>query len=272
MIIKIKDEVIDYYSGQINCESGLYIDEKIVGLVEYILYNRELTISYIFVRPEYRRKGYASMLMDHIIKKNPKYKYKLSLKTELGSKFKRKDPPQFVAESIEDILKPKSKEEILKNLKKAYNYNELNELIFELSTYLETYLKHFSFTKHLWLKDSKWKNNRIIRRSIYGDSNYGDVDVTKEAKLDIIDACKNIKNKKRLKAIQLNFGGMDLLTRFFAKIGLFKNKNSYDKDLSDNKPFKWIYRGEDYAYLGNPDGFALFIVPEDFLENFFDIK
>jgi GNAT superfamily N-acetyltransferase len=74
-----------------NCEAGLYLNDEIVGMVEYVLYDGELTVSNIIVRPEYRRMGYASRLMKYIRMENPDYKYIPSLKTDLGAKFEHKD-------------------------------------------------------------------------------------------------------------------------------------------------------------------------------------
>jgi len=89
--ISYTNECVDSYSNQMNCEAGLYLNDEIVGMVEYVLYDGELTISNIVVRPEYRRMGYASRLVKYIQMENPEYKYLPSLKTDLGSKFKHKD-------------------------------------------------------------------------------------------------------------------------------------------------------------------------------------
>lgn len=86
--IKIIDTVTDSYSNQINCEALVYLDNKYAGKVDYVLYDKELTVSWIFIEPKYRRMGLGKELMKYIIKNNPKYKYKPSLKTDLGAKFK----------------------------------------------------------------------------------------------------------------------------------------------------------------------------------------
>jgi predicted GNAT family acetyltransferase len=91
--ITYTNEVVASYSGQTNCEAGLYVDGDIIGLVQYVLYDRELTISHIFVRPEYRRQGYGSRLMKYIQQENPDYKYKPSMMTDDGAAFKHKDLP-----------------------------------------------------------------------------------------------------------------------------------------------------------------------------------
>ena len=81
------------YSGQVNMEAAIYVDGDIVGAAEYVLYDGELTISDIQVKPEWRRKGMGSRLMKYIMQENPEYTYVPSYKTEDGSKFMHKDLP-----------------------------------------------------------------------------------------------------------------------------------------------------------------------------------
>lgn len=83
----------DAYSGQVNMEAAIYIDGQIIGAVEYVLYDGELTVSHIYVKPEYRRQGYGSRLIKFIQQENPEYKYKPSMKTPEGAAFKHKDLP-----------------------------------------------------------------------------------------------------------------------------------------------------------------------------------
>ena len=89
--ITYTNEVVDSYSGQTNCEAGVYVNDEIVGLVQYVLFEDELSISHIFVRPEFRRLGYGSKLMKYIKEQNPDYHYVPSFKTDLGAAFKHKD-------------------------------------------------------------------------------------------------------------------------------------------------------------------------------------
>jgi len=114
MAIRYTNEVVGSYSRQTNCEAGIYVDGDIAGLVQYVLYDQELTISHIFVRPEYRRQGYGSRLMKYIQKENPDYKYKPSMMTDDGAAFKHKDLPlenKFV--SFNNWLSEKQVEEAL---------------------------------------------------------------------------------------------------------------------------------------------------------------
>lgn len=83
----------DAYSGQVNMEAAIYIDGQIIGAVEYVLYDGELSVSHIYIKPEYRRQGYGSRLMKFIQQENPEYKYVPSMKTPEGAAFKHKDLP-----------------------------------------------------------------------------------------------------------------------------------------------------------------------------------
>lgn len=110
MKITYSNEVLNYQHGQYDCEAGIFVDNEIVGLVQYTLFDEELTIKHIFVRPEYRRKGYGSRLIKYIQKENPEYAYKPSLKTELGAEFKHKDLP------LEENYRAKYVNEAIKHL------------------------------------------------------------------------------------------------------------------------------------------------------------
>ena len=66
---------------------GLYVDGEIVGLVEYVIYDGKLTISNIQVRPEYRRQGYGTRLLENLLKVNDDVTYEPSARTDLGALF-----------------------------------------------------------------------------------------------------------------------------------------------------------------------------------------
>ena len=106
--ITYTNEIVGAHSNQINGEAGIYVDGEIIGVAQYVLYNGELTISDIFVRPEFRRRGYGSRLIKYIKQENPDYKYIPSMKTEDGAKFIHKDlsleegfKAKFVYENLE---------------------------------------------------------------------------------------------------------------------------------------------------------------------------
>lgn len=89
--ITYSDECLGYHHGQTDMETGIYEDGEIIGMVQYTLFQNELTIKDIIVLPKRRREGFGSLLMSYIKKQNPTYTYKSSLKTELGSKFFHKE-------------------------------------------------------------------------------------------------------------------------------------------------------------------------------------
>lgn len=82
---------LDSYSGQDNYQLELSLGDDLVGLAEYVLYDGEITISDINVRPELRRKGIGSRMIQSIKDEHPEDKYVPSMKTDLGAKFKHKD-------------------------------------------------------------------------------------------------------------------------------------------------------------------------------------
>ena len=84
-------ENVDSYSGQNNWEAGIYVNGDIVGLIEFVTYFGELTISNIFIKPDERRKGYGSRLFKYVISNWSDYKYIPSMKTDDGLKFKHKN-------------------------------------------------------------------------------------------------------------------------------------------------------------------------------------
>jgi ribosomal protein S18 acetylase RimI-like enzyme len=89
--ITYSDECLGYHNGQTDMETGIYEDGEIIGMVQYTLYQNELTIKDIIVLPKRRREGFGSMLMNYIKKQNPSYTYVPSMKTELGAKFIHKE-------------------------------------------------------------------------------------------------------------------------------------------------------------------------------------
>jgi GNAT superfamily N-acetyltransferase len=88
-------EHLDSYGGQNNYELGLYLDGEIVGLVQYTIFEDKLQVSDILVRPEYRRQGIGSRMMQYIKQQNPTATYEPSMKTDLGAKFKHKTIPDL---------------------------------------------------------------------------------------------------------------------------------------------------------------------------------
>jgi GNAT superfamily N-acetyltransferase len=90
-----EEEHLGSVYGQDNYELGLYLNGEIVGLVNYVIFEGELTVSNIIVRPEFRRRGFGSRMMQYVKKIHPEAKYKPSFKTDLGMAFKHKEVPDL---------------------------------------------------------------------------------------------------------------------------------------------------------------------------------
>jgi len=72
MLKEIKDfstiNICDYKfsSNDFECVYGYYLDDKLVGVIDYsVIYDR-IELNYIFVLDEYRNKGIASVMVKHI--------------------------------------------------------------------------------------------------------------------------------------------------------------------------------------------------------------
>jgi len=90
--IRYDIEHLDSYNGQHNYELGMYVNDEIMGMVEYVLHDGELSVSNILVRPEFRRKGYGSRMMQYLKEKyKGEYEYVPSMQTSDGAAFKHKD-------------------------------------------------------------------------------------------------------------------------------------------------------------------------------------
>jgi GNAT superfamily N-acetyltransferase len=124
--INYEIEHLGSHSGQHDYELGMYVDGEIVGLAQYTLYENELTISNIFVRPEMRRRGYGSRIMVFLKQKYPEYQYKPSMKTDLGSKFIHKDikPYQDLNEDAYRFLE----NELNEDYPSSFNMDEFKKL------------------------------------------------------------------------------------------------------------------------------------------------
>jgi GNAT superfamily N-acetyltransferase len=81
----------------------VYLNDDILGIVQYTIYDGELTVNDIIVRPEYRRQGIGSKMMQYVKKQHPDAKYVPSMMTDLGVKFKHKhhDDLDNMTEEIE---------------------------------------------------------------------------------------------------------------------------------------------------------------------------
>lgn len=89
-------EHIDNYYGQNNHAIGVYRKDRkgpgdgIIGIIEFTTYGKEISVSMIRVKDEYKRKGIASRLHQKMREKYPYYKKQESFLTPDGAKLKYK--------------------------------------------------------------------------------------------------------------------------------------------------------------------------------------
>ena len=87
--IKLSNGLLGSHSGQLDMRIlAMDITTNIyVGGLDYTIFQDELTVKWVEVLPEYRHRGIATMMYDHMEKENPEATYKPSLTTPEGSEF-----------------------------------------------------------------------------------------------------------------------------------------------------------------------------------------
>lgn len=88
--LEYRIEHMGYHHGQDDYELGVYLDDDILGMVQYTIYDGELTVKDIIVLPKHRRQGIGSKMIQYIKQQHPDAKYVPSMMTDLGVKFKHK--------------------------------------------------------------------------------------------------------------------------------------------------------------------------------------
>ena len=90
--VEVYHEHTDSYQDQHNYTIFAVYNGILIGRCYIVLYDQELTVSYIEVQDDYRRMGVASKMMKYVQNdaEFEGFEYKSSNKTELGSKFKVK--------------------------------------------------------------------------------------------------------------------------------------------------------------------------------------
>ena len=83
-------EMVDSYSGQYNMELGAYIDNNIAGVLEYVEFEKEPSISMIQIIPKYKRQGIGEALIKELAKEYPYKSIVWGIQTKEGTMLKRK--------------------------------------------------------------------------------------------------------------------------------------------------------------------------------------
>lgn len=86
--IKIDEEVTDAYSGQVNMKMEAKIGDNVIGTLTYNEYEGKPNIDMIEVKPEYRRQGIATKLVQQLQEKYPNIEINWGTLLEDGANFK----------------------------------------------------------------------------------------------------------------------------------------------------------------------------------------
>ena len=84
--IEIRDEVIDVYGEEFYKEMTLIVDDKIVGCIQYTVYDDKPYIQMIKVAEDERRKGYGTKLIKALQKQYPNSEIDFGMTTDDGTK------------------------------------------------------------------------------------------------------------------------------------------------------------------------------------------
>lgn len=84
--IEIRDEVIDVYGEEFYKEMTLIVDDKIVGCIQYTVYDDKPYIQMIKVAEDERRKGYGTKLIKALQKEYPNSEIDFGMTTDDGTK------------------------------------------------------------------------------------------------------------------------------------------------------------------------------------------
>jgi GNAT superfamily N-acetyltransferase len=85
--IKYREEMRDYHSGQSYMTAYAEENREVVGWCNYSIYKNKVYIDMVEVKPEYRRKGIASELMNFIKQENKNMIIVPGMATDEGDKF-----------------------------------------------------------------------------------------------------------------------------------------------------------------------------------------
>jgi len=80
-------EVTGAYRGQVNIETGAWLDKRALGYIQYSIYQDEIHINHVLVLPEYRRQGIATALMNKVKEENPEMNINFGMTTPEGASF-----------------------------------------------------------------------------------------------------------------------------------------------------------------------------------------
>ena len=155
-----------------------------------------------------------------------------------------------------NVLRPKSQSEILDAIQKEYRYKDLQLALKFLPT-LDKFFQSFVYKKYMWNGKGRFVD--------YDSSEYQEIDLTEEAKKIISQAIGGLNGK--LHVAHTTAGLKHGIISFMYRVKEFRGDH-YSQSPNKNI-FRYFYRGNDFGYVGDTSGIGIFIIPEDFIKNFF---
>jgi ribosomal protein S18 acetylase RimI-like enzyme len=84
--LQFKNTFVDSYKGQSNLILYASLNNEIVGRVEYVIYDDEVSVSYIEVDKNHRRQGIGTKLLQELQKIYPNQSFDMGMFTSDGIK------------------------------------------------------------------------------------------------------------------------------------------------------------------------------------------
>lgn len=174
--IKIDETVTDAYSGQTNMKMEAKIGDKVIGTLTYNEYEGKPSIDMLEVKPEYRRQGVATKLVQQLQKNYPNIEIDWGTLSEDGANFKN-----AVTYNVEN-REVKIKQKRLDNInKKLAEYDEKTNKGIITNEEIDNYNKLYDAKAKL---EDELYNQRNYKNFVKTDINYSVLNNLKNTKID----------------------------------------------------------------------------------------
>ena len=239
----IKVEVNDYHSGEMFATMSYTQDGKVVGTLEYSVYDGEPNVKMVEVLPEYRRKGIGTKLLQELQRNYPDVEINYGMTTPDGAKLLENATYTVENKEVSDkYARLEEAERKIEEYDKGYNhfydnnlkipenyaqdYDSLLEEIYQLRTELrgkkptttlvkgESSVKYYVSDEDIDTKIQKLEKEQI--RLMERESEIKSNEEFQEAKKNV-DFAETFKEKvearKVLKAVQEKLGYNEIVER-----------------------------------------------------------
>ena len=224
--VSITDEVNDIHSGETFGTMSAKINGEVVGTIEYSEYNGTPSVKMIEIKPEYRRRGIATKLLQELQKKYPDQEIDFGMSTEDGTKLI--ENVTYQVENKEYVKTQKQLEKVNNRINEIETNNVWNDNID--TEYYKLLDKQRKLDKKLFdlevdgknakktfvkLDNTKPTSNPDIRYSLSKDTNngfYSQLERTITNKMQnsaTADSVLNLIKNNGVKQDELNWTGIE---------------------------------------------------------------